>query len=337
MGLREDKSMKMLAVSMFAIAATGSLLLAPPPEKKTSSLSIVGETKYTQPALVRLRASGVADKAGLLWRITPRAGVQRATTATALLEFAGPAGTYEIDLVEVTSSGDGTAVRETSVSVTIVGPGPAPIPPKPMPPPGGKADPAKATCRISFGSAGCTATICGPRRADGNWDVLTASHCCAGVGARGVLHLNDGSRAALEVVAHSRGPDLAWMIASIATADPPWATLATATPPIGTKVWHMGFGVDRPNNREEGEVIGTESASGQIAFALSVSSGDSGSGIFRTDTGELVAAVCCTSGVGRRVRMYGGSSVRALTLRPAAARYDGVLPVPIPIIPPGAE
>ena len=48
-------------------------------------------------------------------------------------------------------------------------------------------------------------------------------------------------------------------------------------------------------------------SNGQLQFRLSVSSGDSGSGIFRADTGEVVGVVCCTSGLGVNAAMWGGA------------------------------
>jgi len=51
-------------------------------------------------------------------------------------------------------------------------------------------------------------------------------------------------------------------------------------------------------------------------MTLSVSHGDSGGGIFREDTGELVANVCCTKGIGLKTTMWGGCSTKALALLP---------------------
>src|SRR5262249_36997558 len=96
----------------------------------------------------------------------------------------------------------------------------------------------------------------------------------------------------------------------------PYALLARTDPAPGTAVWHNGYGVDKPGNREDGVVTAAPNADGQLQFRLSVSSGDSGSGIFRADTGELVGVVCCTTGLGVNTAMWGGASTTALRLRP---------------------
>src|SRR6185312_15261015 len=71
-------------------------------------------------------------------------------------------------------------------------PQPQPEPPKPDPKPEPKPDTAKAIARIQFGNAGCTCTVIGPRRDDGSWWCLTASHCVKGVGQRGTMRMLDG-------------------------------------------------------------------------------------------------------------------------------------------------
>jgi hypothetical protein len=219
-----------------------------------------------------------------------------------------------------------------------------PVPPPkkkdPEPPPTdpkAKADPVAATGRIQFGNAGCTATVMWPRRPDGKWDVLTAAHCTSrGVGSRGVLYLKDGRRLGVTVTARATGADISWLVTDDSIADMPFAVLASADPPSGTRVWHMGYGVDNPGNREEGEVLGRTSE-GQMAMRLSVSSGDSGSGVFRADTGELIATVCCTTGLAQRVTMYGGSAETAARLRPRGTSDTGGVwtPIDIPLVVPG--
>ncbi|MFO0876502.1 MAG: trypsin-like peptidase domain-containing protein [Gemmataceae bacterium] len=156
----------------------------------------------------------------------------------------------------------------------------------------------------------------GPRRADGRWDVITAAHCTGNVGSVGEITLKTGQRYKVHVLHRATGPDITWMVLDGTPDTLPYAMVATSAPSSGTKVWHMGYGVDRPGNREEGTVTGGPAANGQLSFRLSVSSGDSGSGIFREDTGELVGVVCCTTGMGRQVTMYGGACTTALKIRP---------------------
>jgi hypothetical protein len=209
---------------------------------------------------------------------------------------------------------------------------PAPPKPEPKPPEGGKFDPVNALGRIRFGNAGCTATVIGPRRPDGRWDVLTAAHCVSGVGARGTMTLKDGRSLGLRVVAHHRTPDVAWCVTDDVIADLPYALIAPKNPEPGTAIWHMGYGVDKPGNREDGTVAQAENGQGQLRMILSVSSGDSGGGIFRADTNELVSVVCCTSGMAQKVSMWGASTDVIRRTRPTTADAEEVwMPHPIPL------
>lgn len=292
-------------------------------------IRIAGETKYKPHSLVRLRAEGVDPKAAILWRVHPAKDVQRATTPRGVLEFAAPPGTYEIELLVIQQAEGGLIVEESQVTVVIEGCGP--VPPEPEPRPPGKADPVQAIGRLRFGNAGCTATVIGPRRGDGKWDVLTASHCTGGVGSRGSFTLKDGRTLTVTVAARNPDSDLTWLVTD-AALDLPFAELAKKNPPVGTEIWHMGYGIDRPGNREDGRVIGAETPDGQLQMELSVSSGDSGGGIFRADTNELIAVVCCTTERGRKTVMYGGSAEQANRMRPVAKTdADAWEPLAIPV------
>jgi len=296
------------------IITTTSTVNAQPP------IAIQGETAYTAFSLVRLHAVQVDAKAGILWRVHPALGVQKATSPRGILEFAAPPGVYEVELLAISQDDGIIRVDEARSRVTIASV--APMPPMPMPPPdspGGRLDPPKALGRIRFGNAGCTATIIGPRRSDGRWDVLTASHCMNGVGSRGTFVLQDGRSLNVRVQVHQRKADIAWLVTEDAHTQLPYANLSTSNPPVGTAVWHAGYGVDQPGNREDGQVSAIENSDGQLRFTLSVSSGDSGGGIFRADTNEVVSTVCCTSGLARKVSMWGGSAERAKQLRPTGA------------------
>ena len=290
-------------------------------------LRIVGETKYKPHSLVRLRAENVDPKAALLWRVYPSQGVQRASSPRGLLEFAAHPGTYEVELLVISNTDGNLSVEEARVSVTIESCTPAP----PKPPGDGKLDPVNALGRIRFGNAGCTATIIGPRRPDGRWDVLTAAHCVTGVGQRGSLMLKDGRTLGIRVVAHHKTPDVAWCVTEEQVADLPYAVIARENPKPGTAIWHRGYGVDQPGNREEGEVESGEDANGQLRMRLSVSSGDSGGGIFRADTNELVSVVCCTSDMARKAWMWGAATEVIRGTRPRADADIGWEPVPIPL------
>jgi hypothetical protein len=228
-------------------------------------------------------------------------------------------------------------VKELHEKLGKLGLNPCPpvVPPPPIivPPPSTQADPVGATGRLRFGSSGCTATVIGPRRADGRWDVLTASHCTGGVGARGTMTMKDGRAIPVVVTARETSSDISWMVTEGVVESLPHAFLAANNPAAETGVWHMGYGVDVPGNREEGRILGA-TLQGQLAMELSVSSGDSGSGIFRRDTNELVAVVCCTTRKGAKVTMYGGSCERAAQLKPPIRTDTGGSwePMDIPIV-----
>lgn len=273
-----------------------------------AQLKIAGEVKYPPHSLVKLRAEGVSEKVGLRWRVSPGKGVQRATNPRGVFEFCAPPGTYEVELLVVTATADGVNLEEAYATVTI---GEA----KPDPPPQ-KSDAVQATVRLQFGSSGCTATIIGPRRADGKWDVITAAHCTGGINARGSITLKDGRRFSVKVISRNRDADLCWMVTEEAVESLPCAMLAPSNPEPGSKVWHKGYGIDEPQSLETGLVQRSENSQGQLQIYLSVSPGDSGSGIFREDSNELVAVVCCTSALAREASMWGGSVEMALKMRP---------------------
>ncbi len=187
-------------------------------------------------------------------------------------------------------------------------------PPTPTPPPGTppvtapepKPDTLNAIGRIQFGQAGCTATVIGPRRADGRWNVLTAAHCVSKVGEAGVMRFRDGKTTGLVVAAFDRTADACWCVTTDAGVYP-FAFLADTTPPAGSKVWHAGFGVDTPANREDGEVKAGPNAQGQTQFWLSVSPGDSGGGICLDESGRVISPTCCTTRLAAPGDVWGAS------------------------------
>lgn len=293
----------------------------------TAAPKITGPTTVPRDTLVRLSADGVNPDAGLMWRVYPSDKVSRATTDEGILEFVAPPGVYEVELLEVQLlEGRKVKLLETRVKVTVTGGSSPPTPPNPLPPdepPDALPDPVKATGRILFGSAGCTATVIEKQR-DGRWLVLTAAHCISGVGAKGVLYLRDGRSMNVTCVTREAGSDLAWLVTNEPQTNMPFAKLATELPASGTDIWHNGYGIDKPSNREDGRVSGIANDN-QIEMILNVSSGDSGGGIFRSDNGELVSVVCCTTDKGQRVRMFGGSSVRAAQLKPKQTDVDEMI------------
>jgi hypothetical protein len=314
-----------------------------PPAPQTTGATITGQSKVDRDGLARLRADGVGDKAGLIWRVSPSKAVSRATNPRGLLEFAAPPGTYEIDLLVITTTPDGAVQVEEAQATVTVGDGQPdpptpPAPPNPPDKPAPKADPLAALGRLRVGNSGCTATIIYPRRGDGKWDVVTAAHCTGGPGTKGTVTLKDGRQLGLTVTARDTQADLCWMVTdSPDLSDLPFAVLADKEPAPGTAVWHSGYGVDKPGNREDGTVVGGPDSNGQLKYSLSVSSGDSGGGIFRTDTGEWLGAVCCTASMARKGSMWAGCVTVAKRLRPkspaadpSTAIYEYGDPTPLP-------
>jgi hypothetical protein len=291
--------------------------LAPP---LCAQLRIEGEAKVKPYKIVRLEAKGQDEKAGILWRVNPSRDIDKALSHKSQLHFVAPPGTYQVECLALRIAPDGSTTIE-SVDTTVTISATPEIKPIPLP----KADPIGATCRLRFGSSGCTATVIGPRRNDGRWDILTASHCTPEVGSSGEITLKDGRRFKVTVIARERGPDLAWLRTEASPEEMPWATLAKDLPANGTKVWHMAYGIDKAGNKEEGAVTSQPNKTGLLSFRLSVSSGDSGGGIFREDTGELVSAVCCTTERGKLTTMYGGSCIEAQRMRPKETKeFDPV-------------
>lgn len=289
---------------------------------------IAGATKYRPHELVKLKAEGVPEKAALVWRVTPNKGVWRATNPRGVFEFSSVPGTFEVSVLVIAVGTDGVpTIEEASVTVEVEGcAGDKPAPPKE----GGKLDPARAVSRIAFAGAGCTATAIGPRRADGCWDVLTAAHCVKAVGDRGTMQLQDGRKIGVRVAVLDKTCDVCWLTTEESVADLAYSNLSAKAPAVGAKVWHAGYGVDRPGNREEGEVQAAEDERGQLRFILNVSSGDSGGPIFDGTTNEVTAAVCCTLERGAKVSMWGGSCASAAKLRPKLTGADVWAPALMP-------
>lgn len=240
-------------------------------------------------------------------------------------------GRYKVAAYTATKDG---VPSEPAYCVIIIEGSTPPVTPNPVPP-NGQRSAEGAIVRLRFGNAGCTATIIGPRRGDGRWDILTASHCTGPVGSKGQITLKDGRTFGVVVAVRQTTADISWLIAEMMVDDVSYAFLAPQEPEIGAKVWHMGYGVDKPGNKEEGTVAAAVDRNGQLKFSLSVSSGDSGSGIFRIDTNEVVATVCCTAGMAKKAPMWGGSCTTAQKLRPGlkldAGIFDEYHLLPIPI------
>lgn len=294
-------------------------------EPMPQPLSLNAPSKVEAYRQVRVNAVGNIAGAALVWDVSPEDKADMEEMPGGKMVFTAPPGVYRIKCRAIRLK-DGAATADCARATVEISPPPGNAPPAPgpvVPPRGGKADPAAATTRLSVGNSGCTATIMFPRRPDGKWDVLTASHCTGEKGGKGKIRLKDGRSLNVTVAARSRTPDITWLVTDDSSLDDlPYAILAGSAPEPGTKIWHNGYGVDKPGNREEGAVVSGPGSDGMLTMRLSVSSGDSGGGIFRVDNGELVSCVCCTSAMARFGEMHGGSCVAAAKLRPKSSADD---------------
>lgn len=211
-------------------------------------------------------------------------------------------------------------------------PAPPPAQPTPPPPPPPTADPLNAIGRIQIGNGGCSATVIHPRRPDGRWNILTAAHCVSRVGETGIMRFRDGRTIGIAVTAVDKESDCAWLISVDAGQDLPFAVLASATPPPGASIWHAGFGIDKPANRENGMLSAGANERGMLRYRLSVSPGDSGGGICLDAEGHVLSPVCCTTCLGCEGDVWGASPerCRALLARVAFDTFDQWIPKEMP-------
>lgn len=211
---------------------------------------------------------------------------------------------------------------------------PTPPPPVVVPPPAIDPPPQpqidKTIARIQIGRSGCTAALVGPRRVDRRYNLLTAAHCVGRVGDRGTYFAQDGSRLAFEITAMDKRSDCAWGVTDPTDKAYPFAELADDEPEPGVSVWHAGYGVDRPGNREFGTVVQAGLPDGKTHFNLNVSSGDSGGAIVHAGTGRILSVVCCSDGGGRMANVYGAGVTAIRTLRNQVMHDPEWTPIPLP-------
>jgi len=284
--------------------------------------ALKGPAEVEYPSLARFSLDNAPPKAKIVWRVFPSAGVDRADTFPHKLQFLASPGTYQVEAsVHWIASGE-IEVLAITATVKVVSP-PAPTPPAPTPPaptppaptppaptPPAPANPLQAIGRIGFSGAWCTAAPIEPQRADGRYYLCTAAHCVSSVGQEGVYYAKSGTNYRVRVVALNQSLDAAILV----TVNPqpaglPTLKLASRSPAVGTRIWHAGYGVDRPANVETGTVVGLPTSNNRslLECILNVSSGDSGGPLIVEGTRELVGVVCCTQRKGAKVRMYAGS------------------------------
>lgn len=213
-----------------------------------------------------------------------------------------------------------------------------PTPPTPPTPPAApKPDPLAAIVRISAPGVGCSATIIGPRRLDGRYDVLSAAHCVSGKGQRWTMRFRDGRVLGATVVNFDKTADWCWMVTDTNTEPLPFALLLDRPWKVGEKVWHAGFGVDKPANTEHGEITGGPTDRDQVVMRLSVSSGDSGGGIALTADGHVLSTVCCTYSWPGHTDTRGATPEAIRRGRGAEHLSDEWQPIPLPNVMPKRE
>lgn len=210
--------------------------------------------------------------------------------------------------------------------------------PKQAPPDSVPKDPPpdvpNAIVKISSGNVGCSATVIGPRRPDGRYWVLTAAHCVNAPGQRWTMRFRDGRTVGAQVVNFDRAADWAWMVTDGNNVVLPHAFLAEAAPAAGSRIWHAGYGVHIPGNREDGLVVrGDPDANGQVQFRLSVSSGDSGGGIVIDASGHVVSPVCCTTAKGQIADVWGAAPQRSKAGQRDTVDVEAWNPIDMPVRP----
>lgn len=114
---------------------------------------ISGKTEVPTYTLVRLTVVDVPPKTGTLWEVYPPEKVDVATTSADRLEFTGPPGTYQAQILLVTVGPDGVPqLKKLSAKVTIgVEPGPGPGPTPPIPPTPEPTNPFYVSLKVAYG------------------------------------------------------------------------------------------------------------------------------------------------------------------------------------------
>lgn len=178
----------------------------------------------------------------------------------------------------------------------------------------------------------CSATIVGPRNPDGTYRLVSAAHCCTRVGERVRLVMRDGRSFTGEYIAIDRTSDVSVIRSDRVEGFLPFALVADTDPEPNLTIWHAGYGVDRPGNREAGVVTGSVNGAGQIAYRLSVSPGDSGGGIIADSAGHLLSPVCCTTRPGAVGTVYGAAPSRVKKLLAVETSLADLPPIAMPIL-----
>jgi len=119
--------------------------------------------------------------------------------------------------------------------------------------------------------------------------------------------LRNGTTLRITYISSDPRSDHAWFTTTLPSERLPYGLLADALPSPDDKVYHGGWGIDQPGNRESGTVVRGDNGAGQTQFRLSVSSGDSGGGIALDSSGRILSPVCCTTAKGQVADVWGAN------------------------------
>jgi hypothetical protein len=212
---------------------------------------------------------------------------------------------------------------------------PSPDDKKPDKPKPEEPKPEKNACeaivKVIMAGGYCSGTIIGPPPSDNRWTIVSASHCFRRVGEQVEFMTRRGIAGRAIVIAINRKSDCA-ILKTEEFVRLPFIMLADSIPQVGEKVFHCGYGVHLPGNREDGTVLSGEDSNGQIRYRLSVSHGDSGGGIVSTEDGKLLSPVCCTTRIAGVGDVWGASPrvIRDMVTSPASFASD-LEPIQMPI------
>lgn len=199
-----------------------------------------------------------------------------------------------------------------------------------IPPP---TKPADAIGQTRFGNSGCTASIIGPIYSDDNFlNILTAAHCMK-LGDKGQMKLKDGRVLAVKCVTRDADADCAWLQAGNPGGNIPYLLLADESPEPGSKVWHQGYGIDKPGNKEIGQFRGVTASGKQCEYTLSVSPGDSGGAIVLDAHSRVLSPVCCTTRLGAKGDVWGATPQACAAIKPSVSRSAAEPPLIYPVLP----
>lgn len=191
-------------------------------------------------------------------------------------------------------------------------------------------NPRDAIGRIAMAGGYCSATTVNPRSPSGVYTLVSAAHCFKSIGEEVTYYPREGASVNAKVEVIDRVADIAILKTSHTDQKLPWVRVASHTPEVGTKVFHSGFGDDKPGNVEVGHVYKKANSQNQVIYWENVSPGDSGGGICHTADGELLSPVCCTENLRGFGKVWGGSPERILQLIKEPVLNLGIPPQAMP-------